>query len=222
MKKDNYRLRAIPGNTLFSRHPEIAKEWHPSKNGDLTPKDVSRASAKMVWWQCRKGHEWQARVYKRTLGKKCPYCAGKKVSRESSLAGKFPLIAKEWHPNKNGKLSPAAVPPFGKYRAWWKCLAGHEWQARIDSRHFSGCPFCSGLRAHPGHCLKNSNPALSREWHPKLNRGLGPEDVTPFSNRHVWWKCKNGHIWKAPVGRRNAGAGCLLCYRDSLKKRKKK
>ena len=32
-------------------YPHLVKEWHPTKNGDLTPKDVTYGSNKKVWWR---------------------------------------------------------------------------------------------------------------------------------------------------------------------------
>ena len=57
--------------------PEVAKQWHPTKNGDLKPEGVAPASGKKVWWICEKGHEWPAAVNGRTNGSGCPMCAGK-------------------------------------------------------------------------------------------------------------------------------------------------
>jgi hypothetical protein len=45
-------------NNLLAVNPELAKEWHPTKNGDLTPEKVTPGSSKKVWWVCKKGHEW--------------------------------------------------------------------------------------------------------------------------------------------------------------------
>ncbi len=64
-------------NSLKSDNPELAKEWHPTKNNDLTPDKITRASSKKVWWQCQynKSHEWQATVQNRNLAKSgCPHC----------------------------------------------------------------------------------------------------------------------------------------------------
>ena len=43
--------------SLAYRFPELSKEWHPTKNGDLTPYDVTVGSHKKVWWICSKGHK---------------------------------------------------------------------------------------------------------------------------------------------------------------------
>lgn len=37
-------------NCLATLNQELAKEWHPTKNGDLTPFDITLGSNKDVWW----------------------------------------------------------------------------------------------------------------------------------------------------------------------------
>ena len=71
-------------NDLGTTHPELSKQWHPTKNGDLKPEDVSAGSNKRVWWQCEKGHEWDAVINNRSKRKNCPYCGKDKIikSRE--------------------------------------------------------------------------------------------------------------------------------------------
>ena len=65
-------------NDLSTTEPNLAKEWHPTLNGELRPTDISRGSGKKVWWKCSKGHEWIATVNSRSNGNGCPYCSGKK------------------------------------------------------------------------------------------------------------------------------------------------
>lgn len=43
-------------NRLSILCPNISKRWHPSKNGNLTPSNVSYGSIKKVWWLCENGH----------------------------------------------------------------------------------------------------------------------------------------------------------------------
>ena len=47
---------------LSFSHPELAAQWHPTKNGEKTPADVTAGSGEKVWWTCPKGldHEWEA------------------------------------------------------------------------------------------------------------------------------------------------------------------
>ena len=66
-------------NDLSTLSPEIALQWHPSKNSDFTPKDVTINSHRKAWWLGPCGHEWQASIADRNNGRGCPYCSSKKV-----------------------------------------------------------------------------------------------------------------------------------------------
>ena len=68
-------------NNLVIKFPEIANEWHPTKNVGLLPDKVTYGSTKKVWWLCPKGHSYYQHIYSRTGKRKqgCPYCAGKKT-----------------------------------------------------------------------------------------------------------------------------------------------
>jgi hypothetical protein len=54
--------------------PRVAKEWHPTKNRNLTPEEVTKSSNKKVWWLCLKGHQWKTSVNSRSRGTNCPHC----------------------------------------------------------------------------------------------------------------------------------------------------
>jgi uncharacterized protein YndB with AHSA1/START domain len=132
---------------LSTTHRQLAAQWHPTKNGSLTPEQVVAGSAKKAWWKCPNGpdHEWQASIESRVRGGGCPFCAGQGVSFTNSLANISPEITKQWHPTKNGSLTPEQVAAGSAKKAWWKCPNGpdHEWQASIESRvRGKGCPFC--------------------------------------------------------------------------------
>ncbi len=62
-------------NDLQTTRPDLAKEWHYDKNGDLKPSMISKTSRMKIWWICPNGHEWQATAYSRNQGKDCPYCS---------------------------------------------------------------------------------------------------------------------------------------------------
>jgi very-short-patch-repair endonuclease len=63
--------------SLEHRYPEIAKEWHPTKN-DTKPSDISYASAKKITWICPKKHEYTMIICSRTLDRQgCPRCVNK-------------------------------------------------------------------------------------------------------------------------------------------------
>ena len=63
-------------NCLQTCYPEVAKEWHPERNGDKTPLDYVGTSRQKVWWLCQNcGNEWLNRIDARTLlDRDCPEC----------------------------------------------------------------------------------------------------------------------------------------------------
>lgn len=199
-------------NCLAAKSLHLITEWHSSKNGVLTPYNVTFTSNKKAWWQCVKGHEWKAIVSNRTNGRNCPYCAGKKVCGSNCLATVNPELAKEWHSTKNGNLTPSDVTPGSHKKVWWQCRKGHEWEAMIYSRNkASGCPYCSGQKICEDNCLATIDPDLAKEWHPNKNGNLTPFDVTPGSSRQkVWWLCSKGHEWETRIYVRKR-CGCPYC-----------
>ncbi|WP_260288933.1 zinc-ribbon domain-containing protein [Peribacillus aracenensis] len=200
---------------LLEFNAELSQQWHPDKNGSLTPSDVTPGSGKKVWWVCEKAHEWEAYIYHRSNGKGCPYCSGNKVDLTKSLAVKFPNLKNEWHPLKN-KVSAFEIGPGSGKKAWWKCQNGHEWEAVISSRTRTGannCPYCSGKKASSKYNLAKKHPTLASEWHPEKNGILTPYDVTPGSGKKVWWLCEEGHEWEVTVHHRAKGRGCPYCSR---------
>lgn len=203
---------ATKENCLQSVNPVVAREWHPTKNAPLTPKDVLPKSNKKAWWVCRKGHEWAAPPENRMRGCGCPYCSGKRVTKENCLLTVNPRLAREWHQTKNASLTPRDVTAFAGRHVWWMCNKGHEWKAQINNRsNGRGCPYCSGIKASKENCLETKGPWLAREWHPTKNASWSPKNVAPYSQRQVWWKCKKGHESRESVCSRSQRGGCPVC-----------
>ena len=143
-------LNVLRGMTdLATKAPEIAKEWHPTKNGGLLPSQVSYGDNKKYWWLCPKGHEYQASPNNRVSHQSgCPYCNNKLVLPGfNDFATRYPEVAAEWHPTKNGDLSPDQLMPSSKNTVWWLCPKGHEWQGTIGSRtrRQRTCPICKEI-----------------------------------------------------------------------------
>jgi len=142
-------------NDFATTKPELAKQWHPTKNGALAPSDVSSGSNKRVWWQCEEGHEWQTSVNNRTNGSTCFYCSYASGKRQigfstpqvgiNDLATKYPFLASQWNYIKNGDMTPEMFKQGSDQRVWWICEKGHEWETKIcDRSHYqTGCPVCS-------------------------------------------------------------------------------
>ena len=212
----------MKSKSLAETHPEVAKQWHPTKNGDLTPREFTAGSNKKIWWKCPKGddHEWMTAIYSRSSGRGCGVCSGKKTVLSNCLTTLNPNLAKEWHPTKNGGLTPYDVIAGSHKKVWWKCDKGddHEWRTSVSNRNRSsggtGCGVCRGLTVVLSNCLATLNPNLAKEWHPTKNGGLTPYDVIAGSHKKVWWKCDKGddHEWRTPIVNRTArGDSCTIC-----------
>ena len=135
---------ALEGKSLYDKMPHLKSEWHPTKNGRMTIYDFNYGSNIKVWWICSKGHEWKAPINRRNSGSNCPFCSGHKTAKEKSIGIKFPKLAEEWHPTRNGVLTPFDVLPNSDKIVWWLCANGHEYKLTVKNqkkRKF-GCLSC--------------------------------------------------------------------------------
>ena len=211
--------KIVKSNCLATTHPELAKEWHPTKNVNLTPFNTGRGSNKKVWWKCEKGddHEWCVKPTDRTgYNTGCPYCSNKKVALSNCLATTHPKLAKELHPIKNGKLNPQDVYAGSFKKIWWKCDKGddHEYEMLLsDRKRGYNCPICRGLKVVGSTSLEYTNPELLKQWDYARNK-IKPSEITVNSNKKVWWKCDkaNDHVWMiSPNSRYTQKSGCPYC-----------
>ena len=202
-------------NDLATTHPELAKEWHPTKNNGLTPDQIRVGSSKKVWWKGECGHEWEISPYSRAKGSKCPYCSNREVLVGfNDLATTHPELAKEWHPTKNGDLTPKTITSGSNQKVWWKGNCQHEWEAPIYHRaNGTGCPYCSNREVLVGfNDLATLYPEIAQQWHPTKNDGLSPNQVVSGSAKTAWWQCEQGHEWKSKVvNRTRVKTGCPIC-----------
>ena len=199
-----------PGfNDLQTVNPELAKQWHPTKNGNLKPTEVTANSNKKVWWLLpyddpKTGKhfdfEWRASIHNRNFGSGCPCLNGQTICKGfNDLATINPELAAQWHPTKNGDLKPTDITSGSKKKVWWLFpyddpkTGKHfdfEWQASVNNRtkHNSCCPFLNGRAVWEGfNDLQTVNPKLAKQWHPTRNGSLKPTQVTEKSGIMVWW-----------------------------------
>lgn len=211
------RHKPTEQNNLASLCPEIASEWNYERNSPLTPDQVFANARKVVWWRCKKGHEWQASPNVRVQNRNsCPFCSNNKVlPGYNDLATTHPDIAAQWDQAKNGSLTPQQVTAGSNRRVWWRCSLGHEWKAQILLRTFQnlGCPYCSNHKILAGYNdLATLAPVIAAQWNPTLNGELTPQNVSAGSTRTVWWQCERGHSWKAIIANRTRrGDSCPYC-----------
>ena len=193
----------------------LLAQWDIERNLPLTPDDVTFGSHKRVWWTCPSGHSWQAMVYTRSEGAGCPYCTGRKALPEQNcLAKQFPMLAVEWDSEKNAPLTPKDITPGSHKLIWWRCQNGHSYRSAVKTRvQGSGCPYCAGKNVLPEETsLATEYPSIAKEWDAAKNVPLLPTQVISGTRRKVWWRCPNGHSWRAAVySRTTLGTGCPVC-----------
>lgn len=209
----------VLSNCLGTVYPELAKQFHLTKNGSLTSCEVHSGSHKRVYWKCHVAddHEWKASVSNRVVrGSGCPFCSGAKVTKSNCLTTTHPELAKEWHKTKNGNITPNDVGAGSSKKIYWQCpeAADHVWQAEVRSRSTGGkCPACLNRTVVASNCLAATHPGISKEWHDSKNHGLTPFHVTLGSQKKVWWTCLQcNREWKAAVcDRTKKKSGCPHC-----------
>jgi hypothetical protein len=213
--------RVLAGyNDLATTNPNVAAEWHPTRNAPLLPTEVAAGSSKKLWWQCALSHEWQTSVNDRNQGTNCPYCSNAKVlAGYNDLESSNATLAAEWHSTRNGKMTPSNVGAGSNSSVWWQCVKGHEWRKRVVDRnkYGYGCPYCANKLVLEGfNDFATTHPELVRTWHPSKNGALAPNQIITFGNRHIWWQCELGHEWRAIIKERKNGTGCPVCANRKL------
>lgn len=202
-------------NDLSTTHPKVAERWNVEKNGGLLPNAVSVGGGPYRF-TCPSGHDFEA--FPSNLSRKpsaCPVCSSKIViPGVNDFATLFPQLSLEWHPTKN-RQRPDVVPRNGKNSHWWQCEHGHEWKATTSTRISGhGCPVCSGYATLEGYNdLASQFPNLMTEWATDLNGDVSPSATNKNSNDKAWWRCDDGHVWRAQVSTRTRlGVGCPSCH----------
>lgn len=156
-----------PRSTLARRNrqpmaeydPTLLSEWDYQHNLGINPNDISISSKVLYWWHCDDGHLFQMSANQRSRNRECPTCSKfrraeiirrAKLARSGSLYENYPEIASQWHPRKNGLLSPRDISSNSHKKIWWLCPINHEWEqspnyrvtlANRGSKHI--CPECA-------------------------------------------------------------------------------
>lgn len=207
-------------NDLATVRPDIARQWHPSKNGDITPDMVPYASGFKAWWVGDCGHEWQTKVSSRTAQESgCLYCSGKlTLTGVNDIGTLHPHLAQEWDTQRNTKHYGDLLEA-SNYNAYWVCSVNpeHRWQQRVcnRTRRGFGCPYCAGKHVISGtNDLASHAPHMITQFHPAHNGNMTPFNLHWSSNKKVWWICEKGHEWFASPNSRLSGPreqGCPYC-----------
>lgn len=223
VKRDRFNILkqvrpVILNPSLLDDNPEVSSSWDYNKNSPFKPENFAPSSNIIVWWICSENHRhsWEAQINSRNKGHGCPYCSGNSLTKEKSLAYVAPHLAKEWNYSKN-KERPGKVFAHSNIPCFWDCPACKSTYDKNPNDRIAGenCPYCAGKRVNETNSLRFSHPSLAKEWHPRKNGVLTPDNVTSGSHELIFWICERDHIYKSAIyGRALDGKGCLTCYKN--------
>ncbi|MDA8550826.1 zinc-ribbon domain-containing protein [Candidatus Poseidoniales archaeon] len=218
------RLHSDGRNSMRNTHPHLAEEFHPTKNGDLTPDNLVAGTNKSLHWICSTcSHEWETTGNSRGFGGSgCGVCNTNYLHEDgrNSMRNTHPQLADEFHPTKNGDLTPDNLVAGTNLILHWICsTCSHEWAVggnnRSTSNNPSGCGVCNGGALHSDgrNSMRNTHPHLAEEFHPTKNGAYTPDNLKASTHRRVFWICsKCSHEWKTAGSNRTTGeTGCPLC-----------
>jgi hypothetical protein len=156
---------------LFELEPKLVREWHPSANGNLTPRNITIAYPEKLWWLCKEGHEWQATIKCRIERHGCPVCDKETVQKEPeafisvkmherdnkknflikenpniNFEGVYPYIGKNFRRNRRFKCKAISVLEVPD--------SGHWLYAEMINISGSGFSFETEAELKPGAIIK--------------------------------------------------------------------
>ena len=198
-------------NDLSTTHPELVKEWHPSKNGKISPHEITAGSKQSYWWLGECGHEWKSQVSDRAnRGTTCRKCGPNGIF--ISLQDKYPELLSKFHPTKNDSRLLSDISYGTTQSFWWLGDCGHEWEAKVSGNMLL-CPVCRNRKIIPGYNdIATTFPEISLQWHPTKNGVHKPTEFSKGSKFRAWWVCEKGHEWSVQINDRTFyGLGCPQC-----------
>ena len=192
-------------NSLATKAPAAALDWHRDRNLPLSPETVTAQSSYRAHWCCSAcQHEWRAWVAERVRCG-CLKCAnahagyskdGIRQKHPSFASCKHSLLS-EWDHVLNAMVGnyPDNITLGSGKRIWWvcnKCPKGknHSWQARPRDRIRkvpSNCPYCAGSRVCACNSLQDNHPDIADDFDVNAN-GLTAAEVTSSSNKKFRWR----------------------------------
>jgi hypothetical protein len=183
---------------LSKTHPKLAKEaygWNPD--------NFTSGSNKKLEWKCSLEHIWASKISHRTSGSNCPYCYGRYAwPGFNDLATTHPELAK-----KLVGTDPTTTTYSSHKKLTWKCDYGHIWEARLNAKTKSGCPYCANLKVLEGfNDLATTHPELAKEL-----VDTDPKKIISGSSKKYKWRCAANHFWEISSAARVSGNGCPFC-----------
>lgn len=190
--------------------PKIFEDFDKEKNNDC---DITKLTNNtIVWWICKKGHNYRCSVSKR-IDKSCYYC-NRFITNENNLEKTHPYLIPLWDPNN--KIKMTEVSSGSDKIVSWLCPKNkeHTHNMKICSKVVSlgtSCIYCSGKKVNSTNCAYTICPEICKEW--DFSNNLTPYQISSGSNYKIIWRCsKNGeHIYTLSIKERKRGRNCPFC-----------
>ncbi|WP_435097160.1 zinc-ribbon domain-containing protein [Candidatus Pelagibacter bacterium nBUS_27] len=219
---------------LAERYPELAVEFHPTKNYPLTINSIAKWGNLDVWWTCKHKHHYQKKIrlklksldsFKRNKHKRkrksnsvnfCDICQGTVVDQQNSLETLKPQLMQFFDYKKNYPLTPKKIFYKSATDIYWLCPKGHGLKQRPNRFMLNGIFICKKC---PGTIFKLSDkyPKFAKEFHPFKNYPLTADSYYPWQIEEVFWTCKYNHHYKEKLKKRldnystNRKSLCKIC-----------
>ena len=207
----------MPTKRYLINESELMKEWDFDENQELNPAELLIGSNKRAAWICYLcNNKWKTSIYHRAIMKSsCRKCTANKrlcFNIDESIFKTHPEIAKDWSPDKNGRLTPKMFSKNSRYEANWRCHSCRT-ETTKSIKHYSGCKKCNKAKQLEKSNLEMVYPEVSKEWDQENNGDSLPSEFNPTSYKYAWWLCSTcGFSWSAKISNRTAlGRGCPLC-----------
>ena len=168
-------------NTLSQIAPNLVKEWHPTANDNLNPRNLEVVYPKEVWWICNQGHEWQATIQNRISHNDCPICDKEEINNETAIRLSIPFVGKQRRKHKRFKTNAIAVLQIPK--------SGHWSYARI--KNFSRKGLCVETESviKPGSAIKvkfDKDQLTSRQENSRLS--VNKDKFKTYNSKVKWYR----------------------------------
>lgn len=113
-------------------------------NSEYIPiSDYVSSSEKVLMYHTKCKNHYEVTPNNFLKGRRCPYCAGKKLTNRNNIVTVSPELLKEWDYEKNFPLTPDKIFASSNKKVYWKCKNNHSWLASPNSRKTGiGCPHC--------------------------------------------------------------------------------
>ena len=132
--------------TLIQIAPDLLKEWHPTANNNLNPRNLEVVYPQKVWWLCNQGHEWQDTIKNRIKKNYCPVCGIGEISEKDDIdLGKL-IYGKQRRKHKRFNTNAIAVVQIPE--------SGHWSYARINNFSRKGLCVETESVLRPGSIIK--------------------------------------------------------------------